>query len=223
MRDASGPLCTFKTTGKGKTIRRRVRFPSPISALGVLRKLQEGEQRLSRFTVIEGWTRWDIADSLAHVEELQLRDSAEALKLMDDTSLIRDLDPSAENLEGYLFPATYSFPTGTKAPVIIETMSTVQSTCTQDGPRKRGRLKTSPQLVTSRRDRRSETEDSDQDRFMIYNRMQKNIARRGSTIITLQNSPQWRNEGKCRERRQSPLPTTQDLRGSRRDRSQFRR
>src|SRR5207253_3992939 len=30
------------------------RFPSPISPLTVLRKLEEGEQRLSRFTIIEG-------------------------------------------------------------------------------------------------------------------------------------------------------------------------
>ncbi len=90
------------------------RFPSPISPLGVLRKLEEGEQRLSRFTVIEGWTRWDIADSLAHVEELHLQDSGEALRLMDDTSAIHDLDPAATNLEGYLFPATYSFPPETR-------------------------------------------------------------------------------------------------------------
>src|SRR6266481_3199407 len=90
------------------------RFPSPISALGVLKKLEEGEQRLSRFAVIEGWTRWDIAASLAHVDELYLKVSEEALRLMDDPTSIRDLDRSATNLEGYLFPATYSFPQDTK-------------------------------------------------------------------------------------------------------------
>src|SRR6185503_5126990 len=80
-------LLYIKTTGKAKSIRAgEYRFPSPISALGILRKLQEGEQRLSRFTVIEGWTRWDIADSMARMEELHLRDSNEALALMDDAS-----------------------------------------------------------------------------------------------------------------------------------------
>ena len=98
------------------------RFPSPITPLGVLRKLAEGEQRLSRFTVIEGWTRWDIADSLAHVDELHLQNSNEALSLMDDTSGIHDLDPSATNLEGYLFPATYSYPVDTKAAGVIAGM-----------------------------------------------------------------------------------------------------
>ena len=42
---------------------------------------------------------------------------------MDDVSEVRDLDPAAENLEGYLFPATYSFPTGTKASAIVDSMA----------------------------------------------------------------------------------------------------
>ncbi len=86
------------------------RFPSPISPLVVLRKLEEGEQRLGRFTVIEGWTRWDIANAMARLPELKLADASEALALMDDTSAISDLDPQARNLEGYLYPDTYSFP-----------------------------------------------------------------------------------------------------------------
>src|SRR5437016_14683101 len=96
-------LLYIKLTGSAKLIKAgEYRFPSPITPLGVLKKLEEGEQRLSRFAVIEGWTRWDIADSLAHVEELHLKDSAEALSLMDDTTAIRDIDPTATNLEGYL-------------------------------------------------------------------------------------------------------------------------
>ncbi|MCA1631299.1 MAG: endolytic transglycosylase MltG [Acidobacteria bacterium] len=98
------------------------RFPSPISPLQVLRKLEEGEERLERFTVIEGWTRWDIAAAMARVPELKLRDQDEALRLMDDTSLIRDLDPDAANLEGYLFPDTYSFPPNTTPKEVVATM-----------------------------------------------------------------------------------------------------
>jgi UPF0755 protein len=117
-------LFYIKLTGSAKLIKAGdYRFPSPISALGVLKKLEEGEQRLSRFTVIEGWTRWDIAESLAHVPELHLRDSDEALSLMNDTSAIHELDPSATNLEGYLFPATYSFPDDTKAAAMISGMT----------------------------------------------------------------------------------------------------
>jgi UPF0755 protein len=116
-------LLYIKLTGNAKLIRAGdYRFPSPISALGVLKKLEEGEQRLSRFAVIEGWTRWDIAASLAHVAELHLKDSDEALRLMDDPTAIRDLDPAATNLEGYLFPATYSFPQDTKPAAVIAGM-----------------------------------------------------------------------------------------------------
>ncbi len=89
------------------------RFPSPISPIEVLRKLEVGEQRLKRLTIVEGWTRWDIAELLLRIPELNLRDKKEALALFDDTSEIRDLDPRAKNLEGYLFPDTYSFPPDT--------------------------------------------------------------------------------------------------------------
>jgi len=98
------------------------RFPSPISPLGVLRKLDEGQQRLARFTVIEGWTRWDIATAMTKIPELKLSNADEALSLMNDTNIIRDLDPKAENLEGYLYPDTYSFPPDTTAREMISTM-----------------------------------------------------------------------------------------------------
>jgi UPF0755 protein len=116
-------LLYIKLTGKAKLLKAGdYRFPSPISPLGVLAKLEEGEQRLSRFTVIEGWTRWDIAGSLAHVDELHLPDSNAALAMMDDAGAIRDLDPLAMNLEGYLFPATYNFPVDTAATAVIAGM-----------------------------------------------------------------------------------------------------
>lgn len=89
------------------------RFPSPISPLSVLAKLEAGEQRLNRFTVVEGWTRWDVAARMAQMPELKLRSTEEALALLDDTSLIRDIDPEAPNLEGYLYPDTYNFPPDT--------------------------------------------------------------------------------------------------------------
>ncbi len=100
----------LRLSGSGSRLKAgEYRFPSPISPLNVLVKLEEGEQRLSRFTVLEGWTRWDIAALMARIPELKLRSPDEALSLMDDTSEIRDLDPTAKNLEGYLYPDTYNF------------------------------------------------------------------------------------------------------------------
>lgn len=113
----------IRLTGAGPRLKAgEYRFPSPISPLDVLKKLEVGEQRLSRLTVVEGWTRWDIAELLARVPELKLRNAEEALALLDDTSGIRDIDPSAQNLEGYLFPDTYSFPPETTPKEVIAIM-----------------------------------------------------------------------------------------------------
>ena len=113
----------IRLTGVGPRLKAgEYRFPSPISPLTVLRKLEEGQQRLARFTVIEGWTRWDLANAMSRLPELRLNSSDEALALMNDTSAIRDLDPAAENLEGYLFPDTYSFPPNTTPREMIAAM-----------------------------------------------------------------------------------------------------
>ncbi len=98
------------------------KFSTPISPLAVLRKLEEGQQRLARFTIIEGWTRWDVANAMARLPELKLSDADEALALMNNVELIRDLDPDAINLEGYLFPDTYSFPPNTSARQMLAAM-----------------------------------------------------------------------------------------------------
>ncbi|MFL6334839.1 MAG: endolytic transglycosylase MltG [Pyrinomonadaceae bacterium] len=112
-----------RLTGSGQRLKAgEYRFPSPISPLAVLRKLEEGEQRLSRLTVIEGWTRWDIAALLTRIPELKLQSPEEALALFDDTTSIRDLDPEAKNLEGYLYPDTYSFQPDTTPRQVVETM-----------------------------------------------------------------------------------------------------
>jgi len=113
----------IKLTGAGPRLKAgEYRFPSPITPLTVLRKLEEGQQRLGRFTVIEGWTRWDIASAMARLPDLKLTDANEALALMDDTSAISDIDPTARSLEGYLYPDTYSFPPNTTPRQVIATM-----------------------------------------------------------------------------------------------------
>jgi UPF0755 protein len=113
----------IRLTNSGQRLKAgQYRFPSPVSPLEVLSKLQEGEQRLSRLTVIEGWTRWDIAAMLVRIPELKLRSAEEALELFDDTSSIRDIDPTAKNLEGYLYPDTYSFPPNTGPRQVVDAM-----------------------------------------------------------------------------------------------------
>ena len=197
-------LLYLKATGKAKLIKAgQYRFPSPISAMGVFRKLEEGEQRLSRFTVVEGWTRWDIAESLAHVSELHLSDSAEALRLMDDTSGIRDLDPAAESLEGYLFPATYSFPDDTKAATVVATMVKRfhQTWTTERAARARTLNMTPRQIVIIASLIETEAKLKDERPVIasvIYNRLNKNIPLGiDSTIVYASKlAGKWRNDGK---------------------------
>jgi UPF0755 protein len=197
-------LLYIKLTGSTKLLKAgEYRFPSPITPLGVLRKLEEGEQRLSRFAVIEGWTRWDIADSLAHVDELHLADSGEALKLMDDVGEIRDLDPSAQNLEGYLFPATYSFPSGTKASTIVDAMAKrFRQTWTPERAAKARALNMTPrQIVIVASLIETEAKLKDERPLVasvIYNRLHKNVPLGiDSTIVYASKlAGKWRNDGR---------------------------
>ncbi len=197
-------LLYIRLTGAGARLKAgEYRFPTPISPLGVLKKLQEGEQRLSRFTVIEGWTRWDIADSLTHVPELQLADAKAALALMDDTRDIHDLDPAARNLEGYLFPATYSFPPDTKAPAIIATMVNRfrQEWRPSYSDRARELNLTPRQIVTIASLIETEaklTEERPLIASVIYNRLQKHIPLGvDSTIVYASKlAGKWRDDGR---------------------------
>jgi UPF0755 protein len=199
------PLLVYiKLTGSAKLLKAGdYRFPSPITPLGVLKKLEEGEERLSRFTIVEGWTRWDIADSLAHMPELHLADSGESLKLMDDTSAIRDLDPHAENLEGYLFPATYSYPLDTKANIVVNGMvKRFRQVWTPERAERARALGMSPrQIVIIASLIESEAklkEDRPLVASVIYNRLKKNVNLGiDSTIVYASKlAGKWRNDGK---------------------------
>jgi UPF0755 protein len=215
----SWPLLMYiKWKGVGGKLKAgEYRFPSPISPLGVVRKLLEGEQRLSRFTVIEGWTRWDIAASMVHIPELKLPDADAALALMDDTEAIRDLDPQAKNLEGYLYPDTYSFPPNTTAPQMINAMvQRFRQEWKPDWTTKAQSLNLSPrQIVTVASLIETEAKLKDERPVIasvIYNRLRKNITLGiDSTIIYASKlAGKWRNDGKVYKsdvERQSPYNT----------------
>src|SRR5215472_189741 len=197
-------LLYIKLTGSAKLIKAgEYRFPSPITPLGVLKKLEEGEQRLSRFTVIEGWTRWDIGDAMAHMPELNLADKESALKLMDDTSGIHDLDPDAKDLEGYLFPATYSFPPDTKAAAVIAGMVKRfrQEWTSERAERAQALGMSARQIVIIASLIETEAKLKD-DRplvaSVIYNRLKKNMALGiDSTIVYASKlAGKWRDDGK---------------------------
>lgn len=85
-------------------------FKSPISSIEVLKELESGKERTKKLTIPEGWTRFEISKRIAeNFPTVPAMDETAVLELMNDTSLIRDFDPNAKNLEGYLFPTTYEF------------------------------------------------------------------------------------------------------------------
>ncbi|HEY8187403.1 MAG TPA: endolytic transglycosylase MltG [Pyrinomonadaceae bacterium] len=178
-------------------------FPSPISPLAVFAKLREGEQRMLRLTVVEGWTRWDISNALYRIPELHLSDPNAALHLMNDVNLISDLDPKATNLEGYLFPDTYEFPPDTKAPEIIKIMvKRFRKEWKPEWSERSRILGYSPREITTTASL-IETEAKLSDErptiaSVIYNRLQKQMALGvDSTVIYASKlEGKWRNDGK---------------------------
>lgn len=112
------------------------KFPSPISPLQVLEELEKGEERVTRLTIPEGFTIFDISKRVAEfVNKNQPPQSGtvdrgspiiwtekDVLALMNDTSQISDIDPEAKNLEGYMYPSTYEVQPGTQPDAIIKQM-----------------------------------------------------------------------------------------------------
>ena len=87
------------------------KFPSPITPLQALELIEKGQERATRITVPEGFTRFDIAKRIAEYVRVNSSntpvDERQIVALMNDTSLIADIAPEARNLEGYMYPSTY--------------------------------------------------------------------------------------------------------------------
>ena len=101
------------------------RFPSPVSSLELVGILEKGNERTIKLTIPEGWTRYEIAARIAaNFPAEPPMDEKAVLALMDDTSLVGEFAPRAPNLEGFLYPTTYSFPVGTTPKEVVERMVT---------------------------------------------------------------------------------------------------
>ena len=194
----------LKSTGAGSTLKAgEYDFPSPISPLSVLAKLQQGQRRLNRFTVIEGWTRWDIARAMAQVPEFHLGGEAQALELMNNVSLISDLDPEARNLEGYLFPDTYEFsPESTPAQLIEMMVKRFRDVWKPDWSERSRSMNFSPRQIVTIGSLIETEAKLDEERplvaSVIYNRLQKDIplAVDSSIIYASKLEGKWRYDGK---------------------------
>lgn len=98
-------------------------FKSPISALQALKELENGQSQMTKLTIPEGFTRFDIAKRI--VEKFPQNPpitESDLLALMDDAqkyAVMSQFAPKATNMEGYLYPSTYSFPRDINPQAII--------------------------------------------------------------------------------------------------------
>ena len=95
------------------------RFQGPATLRQVSGVITEGKVLLASVTVLEGATRWQVAEALS-ASGFGTYDEAWAATA--DVSLIADLDAEAADLEGYLFPDTYYAPHGAGAADIVSMM-----------------------------------------------------------------------------------------------------
>jgi UPF0755 protein len=95
------------------------RFDQPMRAVEVVQKLAKGDVFLRPITFREGLT---IREMAAHFEESGLGTAADFTRAAARKELVAHFDPRSPDLEGYLFPDTYTLPRRATADRLIELM-----------------------------------------------------------------------------------------------------
>lgn len=95
------------------------RFAGTASPRRIAQRLIQGDVFFHSITIPEGLTARETIDLLA---KNGLGIASEMEQGLLKTRWIRDLNPNARNLEGYLFPETYRFPRNADSEAILRTM-----------------------------------------------------------------------------------------------------
>ena len=96
------------------------RFDRPMTPIDVIDKIARGDVHNRRITFPEGLT----VREMARIYEQQKFGTAAAfIAAAGDPREVRDIDPAATDLEGYLFPETYSVPRDTTAAALVGLMA----------------------------------------------------------------------------------------------------
>jgi UPF0755 protein len=120
IRDAFTFRAAMRWTGRSQSLQAgEYRFDRPVSAVDVVERIARGDVYGRRITFPEGLT---IRDMARIYEAREFGKAVDFIKASGDASLIRDLDAEAPDLEGYLFPETYTLPRGTPASKLIALM-----------------------------------------------------------------------------------------------------
>ncbi len=95
------------------------RFDRPMSAADVVDKIRRGDVFVQTVTFREGLTIREMSEVY---ESRGLGRASEFVAAARNAALIESIDSQAPDLEGYLFPDTYSLPRGTTAAQLVERM-----------------------------------------------------------------------------------------------------
>jgi UPF0755 protein len=120
VRDALVFRVAMWWTGRSRSLKAgEYRFAEPMSAAQVVDKLGRGDVYARRITFPEGLTILDMAKIY---ESRGFGPASDFIRAAGDASSIRDVDPKAPDLEGYLYPETYAIPRGTPAAKLVDLM-----------------------------------------------------------------------------------------------------
>ncbi len=127
LESSTPTLVYLKTFGNPAALKAgEYKFPSPITPMQVLELMEKGQERATRITVPEGFTRFDIAKKVADYVRVNSPntpvDEKQIVVLMNDTTAIKDIAPEAKNLEGYMYPSTFDLAPDATPEKIIATM-----------------------------------------------------------------------------------------------------
>jgi UPF0755 protein len=137
----SGPAAIGRRLTQAGIVRDEVSFRIALWRSGQARRLQAGEYRFDRpmnaREVIDKIVRGDVfmrpvtfpeGLTVRQMSEIYERDGGgsarDFVRAAQQVELIRDIDPAGQDLEGYLFPNTYSLPRNSTAAALIERMVT---------------------------------------------------------------------------------------------------
>jgi UPF0755 protein len=120
VRDALTFRAGLLVSGRARALKAgEYRFDAPMHTLDVIDKIARGDVYKRQLTFREGLTILEMAQVF---EQRGFGSGADFRKAAAHAALVADLDPSARDLEGYLFPETYSLPRDTPANDLVAQM-----------------------------------------------------------------------------------------------------
>lgn len=120
LRDDVVPLLYLRTLRRAASLKAGLyRFEGSSTPIQVIDKLASGDVEMISVTIREGLDRFAVSRLMS---DAGFGSEQRWLDLTASPELIRDLDPEADTLEGYLFPDTYLLAPGTPPESVVQTM-----------------------------------------------------------------------------------------------------